>query len=170
MIAGATPLCCTRAYPYSQRSLINLDSAACAPRLWRSGNAASIRDRAHPGADAFGRQPHSGDGTLTGRADEFEGAAVQLCHGLGEWQAEARALIFAREAAVDLAEGAQRGLEVFGRDADAGIADRDPEAPLLDRGLDGDASTRLREFDGVREQVDQDLLQATAVGAERRKE
>src|SRR5438552_13827245 len=124
------------------------------------GRPSLIRDRTHPGADALGRQPHSSGGALTERAHELEAAAVQLCHGLAQRQAEAGALIFTREAAVDLAEGAQRGLEILGRDADAGIADRDPKAPPVDCGLDGDASTRLRELDGVREQVDQDLLQA----------
>src|SRR5690349_9090006 len=78
------------------------------------------RSRLH---DAAARQPHRGDGALARRAVDDELAAMQLGHRAGERQSEAGALIFAREPAVDLAEGAQRFLEIMGGDADAGILD-----------------------------------------------
>ena len=59
---------------------------------------------------------------------------MQLDHRFGERQAEAGALIFACETAVDLTEWAQRLVEVGGGDADPGIRDRDVEPALIRRG------------------------------------
>ena len=91
-------------------------------------------------------------------------AAVELCKGLGQRQPQPGAIVLAGELAVDLPERLKGYGDVFPAHADAGIADAQLTAPVLTM-VHGqfDASPCGRELDGVRQQVQKDLLQPDRV-------
>ena len=94
---------------------------------------------------------------------------MRLDQSLRERQAEAGAFVSAVEVTIDLAETRHRLGHVFGRDADAGIDDLEHvtavgPAPGPDRNL----ASGLGELDRVGQEVDEDLLELTFVGPQRR--
>src|SRR5260221_8887999 len=109
------------------------------------------------------RQPQRRRGALAGRAAQLQPPTMQLGHRPRQRQAEPRALVLAGEAAVDLAEGAQRGFEIVRGDADAGVLDRQAEPVRVVAGADRDAAAGGGELDGIGQQVEQDLLEPPAV-------
>src|ERR1700685_4505402 len=84
--------------------------------------------------------------------------------GFGQRQTQPRAFHIARERRSDLAEWLQRRLDELRRDADARIGHRKLKAALV-AALDADAhrATRRGEFDGIGEEVEQNLLHPQAV-------
>src|SRR5262249_32626515 len=98
-------------------------------------------------------------GALAELALEAEAAALQLDQAACQRQAEAGAFVAAVEAALGLGEGLQHAYQILGSDADTGIADRELAAAALDDvPTHVDPAAYRREFHGVREQVDDDLL------------
>src|SRR6185437_2531708 len=98
-------------------------------------------------------------GALAELALEAEGAAMQLDEAARQRQTEAGALIAAVEAAFRLSERLQHAHQVIGPDADAGIANRQLAAAVLDDPpAHVDRAARKREFHCIREQIDDDLL------------
>src|SRR5580698_10689696 len=61
-------------------------------------------------------------------------AAMHRGERLDERETQARALLRAHMLAFDLLEGPAQALEILGRDADAGIADRDLDAARVEPG------------------------------------
>src|SRR6185436_10172983 len=100
---------------------------------------------------------------LTGLALDPDLAAVQLDELAGQGQAQAGALVLARVVRSDLAELLEDGLVVLGRDADAGVGDRDLGRAVGHRGPDLDAAPFWRELHRVRQQVHQYLLDLALV-------
>ena len=117
------------------------------------------------------RLPRQTDGeaaALAGRAVQAHFAAVQARKPRNEGQTQAGALILAGQAAVDLDEGLKEPGLILQRDADAGVADGEAQPLCAGIGVDreADASACGSEFDGVAEQVDQDLLETARVGVD----
>src|SRR5207244_11361762 len=79
---------------------------------------------------------------------------------------EPGALALARVVGPDLAELFEDRLVILGRDADAGVADGDLHGAVGEIGGDGDASALGRELDGVRERVDEHLLDLPLAAAD----
>src|SRR6185312_383347 len=79
----------------------------------------------------------------------------------------AGALIAAVEAAFRLSERLQHAHQVIGPDADAGIANRQLAAAVLDDPpAHVDRAARKREFHRIREQIDDDLLHLPLIAEE----
>src|SRR5215472_9832310 len=105
----------------------------------------------------LGRQTYGNGGAGALDAGDFQAAAVQHHQGLGKWEAKAGAGVFLADRTVDLAERLERGLDLLGRHADAGVGDREAETRYrVERDRDFDLAG-LGEFDRIRHQVDQDL-------------
>jgi hypothetical protein len=87
-------------------------------------------------------------------------------HALGQIardrQAQAGAAVAAAGAAVGLAEGFEDDLQLLAGDADAGVADLEPDAAIAAPHVQADLAV-LGELHRVGQQVLQDLLQALAV-------
>jgi hypothetical protein len=85
-------------------------------------------------------------------------------------QPQAAAAVTARHRRVDLAERQEEPVRPIGRDADAGVPDREPDPPVAvrDRHRHGDRAV-LGELDRVAEQVDQDLPDPALVADHRRR-
>jgi hypothetical protein len=83
---------------------------------------------------------------------------------LDDGQAQAQAVVPPRRAGVGLAEAVEDVGEEFGLDADAGVGDADLDVRVdpLEEHLHPAALGR--EFDGVGEEVPDDLLQAIGIG------
>ena len=107
------------------------------------------------------------------RADaQFAGDADGAAHGgddpLGNGEAEAGAAMLARRRAVGLFEFLENAIEIVGRDAGAGVAHREADGRLgagrrRHRHVDQHAAA-VGELDGVADQIEQQLAQATRVG------
>src|SRR5579885_3101530 len=155
----ASPTCRRRAVPFSN----GWRAASC--REWQPCESISSSGL----ADAGGRQPHRHGRAVPDDAVDGEGAAMELRHGIAERQAEPRAFVFAVELAVDLAEGRECGGDVLGGDADAGVGDADEEvAVAIEPRRHLDTAAGRGELHGVGQQVEQNLLQLSLVGEERR--
>src|SRR6185295_12256084 len=100
---------------------------------------------------------------LARRALEPEPAAVQLDELARDGKPEPRAL-GSRRAGANLAEFLEHGFLVLRRDADAGVAHRYLDAIVVVRGRDADRSALRSEFQGVRQEVEEDLLDLALVG------
>jgi len=123
------------------------------------------------GADGEGER-----GAAVGFAGEGNGAAHELDDVLADGEAEAGAAVAAGGGFVDLAEGAEDFLVVFGGDADAGVAHGELEQALgggrggggaggQRKGAEADLDFAVGgEFDGVVDEVDDDLAEAVDVG------
>ena len=94
---------------------------------------------------------------------------MQLGQSARQRKPEASAFMIAAEPGVNLAERLQRYLDFSLVHANAGIAHRkcDFVGPGLAHG-DDDRSARLGELDGIRQQVEENLLQPHCVGEDRR--
>src|SRR5439155_11077932 len=86
-------------------------------------------------------------------------AVMGLDQALADRQPEAGAAVEACRASVGLAERLQGPLQLLGAHADAVVLDFEGEpAGRVERGADIDPAAVMREFDGVRQQVEHDLL------------
>ena len=92
---------------------------------------------------------------------------MQFHEGLRDREAQPRAALGLGELVLDLLKGPAQLLDVARGDADAGIADRDGHHGALDACRDGDLAALRRELDGIREQVDEHLLEGAPVGPQR---
>src|ERR1700759_1747104 len=90
---------------------------------------------------------------------------MQLGEMLGERQSQPDPVIFAGEAAVDLAETFQRLGDLMGRHADTGIGDLDGNIAAAAVSANANGPIRWSELDRIGEEVDQDLPHAPAVDA-----
>lgn len=100
---------------------------------------------------------------LAGRAFDGNLAAHQVEETLGDGQAQAGAAIAAGGGAISLAEGIEDVLLLLGRDADAFVADAEFEVVFAG---DQNAQTNAAgfgEFDGIAQQVEEDLLEAQRI-------
>ncbi len=105
----------------------------------------------------------------SGLALQVEGAAVQLDKGLGQWQAEAGAFGLALAGILHLTEAGQGLRDVVGCDANPGVRDLKNQAALLPKPRpENDLAANISEFDGIDQQVDQDLPQLALIGPQRR--
>src|SRR5919107_2768862 len=95
-------------------------------------------------------------------------AAVEFDELARDVEAEARALLAACGARARLRVLVEDVVEVFARDADARVGDRDAHEPALARRAEADAPALRRELQGVRDEVDEDAAELRAVGPERR--
>src|ERR1051325_1720140 len=126
----------------------------------------------------MGLRQEQGESTaLAEGAGEANFAAEQAGDFTADGEAEAGAAVFAAGAAVGLLEGLEDDLLFLRGDADAGVADResDDRAGMVEglivripafrnrREAEGDLAA-FGEFEGVREQVADDLLEALGVG------
>ncbi len=111
--------------------------------------------------------------------------AQQLGQLARDGQPQAGAAVTPIGGGVDLFEGGEHPLLIAGRDPQAGVGDHEGHRPLARqarwqradavalrvRPLDAQADATLgRELDGVAQQVVQDLLQAPAIGVQRRRQ
>ncbi|CAM5596205.1 hypothetical protein KAURM247S_05187 [Kitasatospora aureofaciens] len=117
------------------------------------------------------------DGAPAEGALDGDGAAEQEGDLTADGQPEAGAAVLAAGGAVGLLEGAEDGLQVLGRDPDAGVGHAEGEhraaAPYavgqfrVGGGLDAQLDPAVfGELDGVGQQVAQHLAQAVVVGEE----
>ena len=93
-------------------------------------------------------------------------AAMQFDQRLGDGEAQARAVMGLGELAFDLLERPAELLQRVARNADAGILDADHHRAARHAAAHRDAALLGREFDGVGQQVERDLLERAAVGLE----
>ncbi len=94
---------------------------------------------------------------------------MQLDQRPRQRQAEAGALDGPADVGVELRERREHLRNVLGIDAEPGVDDLDHEGAVrLQLRAHGDVPLSRREFRGVRQQVDQHLLELEVVGAERR--
>ena len=129
-------------------------------------------------ADIFDRQVEREGAAGARRAAQLDFAAEQARQLAADGEAEAGAAVFAAGAGVGLLERLEDDLLLFRRNADAGIATprrRPPPAPGCSTGCSALQPPRgrddvephaalLGEFEGVRQQVLEHLLQALGVG------
>src|SRR6476620_4157971 len=109
--------------------------------------------------------------TFAGNACDANRPAVQLCEALGKREPEAGAFGLAQMVTARLTEFLEHERQLVGGDADAGVDDgdlrRDARVAIRYRqqaSAQRHAATRGGELDGVREQVDDDLLDLALVG------
>src|SRR6202022_4654274 len=117
--------------------------------------------------DRFGHGPlWDGEGevaALAGRALHPDPSAVHLYQPARDRETQAGPLILPADAALALLKALEDSLGIFRRDADTSIPDTDHQLRSLALGRDAHA-TGLCEFDGVAQQVQQDLLELWSVG------
>ncbi len=104
----------------------------------------------------------------TAGAGSGEGTAVHFDDGFGDGEAEAEAAELTGNACIALFEGVEDFWEQFGRDTFAAIRDFNEE-PIVTGfvpGADGDVSAVGCEFDGVAEEIPEDLLEAGGIAGE----
>ncbi len=112
------------------------------------------------------RQPHHHQRALAERRADAHAPAVQFDQRLGNRQPEAGALVALGELALDLLERPPEPRQRVLRDADAGIGDRQHDALVGRARAHRDAAAAGRELDRVRQQIERDLLDGAAVGAQ----
>ena len=127
--------------------------------------AAARAGRPHGRAHRLALQRHDERRALADAgAAHLDLAAVQPHQIVHDRQAEPEAAVATRRRAVGLPEAVEHVRQKGGIDADAGIRDLDPDAPVDLRRADRDAAAVRRELDRVRQQIPQHLLQARGVG------
>jgi hypothetical protein len=89
---------------------------------------------------------------------------VQLHELLGQRQPEPRALLPAGVVPADLAEFLEDGCLVLGRNSDPRVGDRNLDDAICGRRRDNNPAPLRREFDGIGEKVQEDLLDLSLVG------
>src|SRR6058998_2908878 len=114
--------------------------------------AADVPLAAAPAGHADG-----GGGAAALLAVEGQRPAMHFDEGFGDSEAEAGAVVAARERAVDLAERLERARNLLRRHADAGVADADQQVAVVALGRDAHLAAGGRELDRVGEQVQQRL-------------
>ena len=98
-------------------------------------------------------------------ARDADRAAQHADQSAADCQAQARSAEAARRGRVGLLERLEQPPDLLVRHPDAGITDRDAQGPVAPPHLDPDFA-RLRELDGVADQIEQHLTQAGRVGAD----
>ncbi len=112
------------------------------------------------------RQPHHHDRADAERRADAHGAAMQFGQRLGDRQAQTRAAMDLGELAFHLLERLAEILQRLLRDADAGVLDRDVDVAADDARPHRDAPAVGRELHRIGQQIDDDLLDRAAVGAQ----
>ena len=102
-------------------------------------------------------------------ARRFDGAAVHLRQLPGNRQAQAQSAALARDAGIRLTEPLEHVRQELGRDADAGIADRDFDVRVDALEPDLHFAAAVRELHGVRQQIPHHLLQPFRIPRNRRR-
>src|SRR3989442_4821654 len=131
------------------------------PACWvssRSGRGGQVDDF-REGALRDGERKRT---ALAWRALHPDPSAVHLHQPARDRQAQPGALVLAADAALTLLKALEDAIGVFRRHADPAIAHADPQLRALTLGRDAHAA-RLRELDGVAQQVQEDLLELWAV-------
>src|SRR6185295_16784035 len=84
---------------------------------------------------------------------------------MGDWQTKAGSLMALVEARIDLAKGAHRRVNLSQRHPQSSVADTDAgEICRTQANVNADAALGGSEFDGVAEEIDQNLLEAERIG------
>ena len=91
---------------------------------------------------------------------------MQFDQPLREREAQARPFVLPRQGRVHLAELLEERGQVFRGDPDPRVGDADHHGFPVQPPIDRDAAAGVRELDGVREQVIEDLLQLQRIGRE----
>src|ERR1700730_6108122 len=130
-----------------------------------------IRDCGNPpllGFHADGRKVERYAGSLLRRAIDRQMAAMPLDQPADDAEPQTGAAELARQSAIDLAERADRHGGGFGRDTGSAIGNAQPGEPFATNG-DRYTNRRFRgaEFCGVRQQLQQHLLDRPRVGVDR---
>ena len=103
-------------------------------------------------------------------ADDRQRAAMQLRQRSCERKTEARAVMLPAEGGFHLPERRQHRLHIFGRDADARIADADGEASVrVAVRRQHHPAAALREFERIRQKIDDDLCELALVDPDGRR-
>jgi hypothetical protein len=105
--------------------------------------------------------------TRAGGGDDGEFAAEHACEAAGDGEAKAGAAVASGGGGVGLDEGFEEGIDLFRGEADAGIDDIEDKVGPRDAEVVADEEfdvARGCEFDGVGEEVDEDLAEACGVG------
>src|SRR5262249_40506052 len=116
--------------------------------------------------EALVRQTYACDGADARCAFELELATVEFGERLRQGKAESGALVAAAQTAVDLAEGRHGAGDVLGSNADAAVAHLDDDPAFAALEAQRDLAAGRREFDCVRQQVHEDLLELALIGAD----
>ena len=110
------------------------------------------------------RQPGDRDGSTTELAPQLQPAIVQLKEAPGDGQPEAGALVASGGGRRYLAEWLQCQMKVLFSDANAGIADFDTDIAALETDdMDVDLTAFRCEFDGIPQQIQDDLANPTFI-------
>src|SRR5690348_8941070 len=147
----------------------NGDMVGDLPKRWGSRGGGARHGRAGTGEHALARETHTHGRAGALAAVEFKAAAVQFDELTADGEAEARAAEAPRDRRIGLIEGLGQVSHDLGRHADAGVRYPDGETAVGGR-LDSDRhpAARRRELDRVRQDIEQDLLNGTGVGAHHR--
>ena len=94
--------------------------------------------------------------------------AMRLHHRASDRQTDAGSPVLARTRGIRPVEALEQPREVLRRDTDAGVADLDLDGPVVPLGGDDHRSPGGREPHRVVEQVEQDLVDALAIGVDGR--
>src|SRR5205807_5862855 len=117
----------------------------------------------------LGRQDDICAAAFAGIAFDPGTAAMQLRKPAHQRETQARPRALTVITIVDLTEGLEHAVESFTRNSRAVVFDHDLEiAAARARARDRNAPAVRREFHRVRNEIDQDLLERTLVGIERR--
>src|SRR5260370_41807261 len=123
--------------------------------------------RRHP-HDALAREADADRRAASRHALDRQMTAMQLDEGFCQRQPETRPLRASRQVAVDLTERLHRDLDLCRRHADPVVDDGNYHRAVIGYpGLHSDGAAGRRELGGVRQQVEEDLLQAGVVDEDR---
>src|SRR5690606_31140960 len=119
--------------------------------------------------DRLGGKVERDAGPLPQPAAEVERSAMLLDQRLDQRKAQPGTAIAAAGHVAGLLEGKEHLLEIRLRDADTVVADSQAEAAGLWRADDAHRAAGLGELNGVRQQVDDHLLERPPIGPEQRR-
>src|SRR5262249_41789668 len=123
-----------------------------------SEGLACSRRRGMGGLRGDGGQLHGDCGALAGLAGDRERAAMEFDQRLRNGESEARAALGLGELVLDLLERTAELLDILGRNADAGIGDRNNSMIAIERGRKRDTAAFRCELYRIGGEVDQNLL------------
>src|SRR5215468_7325682 len=120
------------------------------------------------GGLAVNRQSHGDARALADPAVDRHSAAMQRGKALDDRQAEPGPFVRAIVGPARLEERLPEPRQVIRADADAVVRHRDRDRRTVEARAGGDAPAAIGELDGVREKIEQDLLQRPLVGGDLR--
>jgi hypothetical protein len=108
--------------------------------------------------------------SLSRSARDFQRATLQFDKRAGDAQAETRTISLPRVEASGLHERLENAVDIFGRDADAGVLDNELDAASVERcGCQANAPV-VSKLQGITEQIVQDLSQPHGIAVHHRRQ